>query len=133
MKVKRSRGDETSNWLSRTIVSCGNNSAPFFKETQSMAKKRIRNSSPKNQPQRNGTSRTRRRSIPPTPVQTGVGDDIPSPKEIVEHLDAIVIGQDEAKKRLAVGVTNHHKRLNDHDGFSDCSMDDLADVTIQRV
>ncbi|EOR94834.1 ATP-dependent Clp protease ATP-binding subunit ClpX [Arcticibacter svalbardensis MN12-7] len=34
------------------------------------------------------------------------------PMEIKEHLDQYVIGQDEAKKVLAVAVYNHYKRLN---------------------
>ena len=38
--------------------------------------------------------------------------EIPSPKEIKEFLDQYVIGQDEAKKTLAVAVYNHYKRIN---------------------
>lgn len=34
------------------------------------------------------------------------------PREIKEHLDAYVIGQDDAKKVMAVSVYNHYKRLN---------------------
>ena len=34
-----------------------------------------------------------------------------SPKQIKEHLDEYIIGQEEAKKTLAVGVYNHYKRL----------------------
>ncbi len=36
---------------------------------------------------------------------------IPKPKEIKEHLDQYVIGQDEAKRYLSVSVYNHYKRL----------------------
>src|SRR5260370_39207003 len=36
---------------------------------------------------------------------------IPSPREIVAHLDEYVIGQDHAKKGLAVAVHSHYKRL----------------------
>jgi ATP-dependent Clp protease ATP-binding subunit ClpX len=38
--------------------------------------------------------------------------DIPKPKEIKDILDQYVIGQDEAKKSLAVAVYNHYKRVN---------------------
>lgn len=39
-------------------------------------------------------------------------NDIPKPKEIREILDQYVIGQDAAKKSLAVAVYNHYKRIN---------------------
>ncbi|HPZ43372.1 MAG TPA: ATP-dependent Clp protease ATP-binding subunit ClpX [Bacillota bacterium] len=38
--------------------------------------------------------------------------DIPKPKEIKEILDQYVIGQENAKKSLAVAVYNHYKRIN---------------------
>ena len=34
------------------------------------------------------------------------------PQEIKEYLDGYVVGQDEAKKSLAVAVYNHYKRIN---------------------
>ncbi|MDF2570250.1 MAG: clpX, partial [Sporomusa sp.] len=38
--------------------------------------------------------------------------DVPKPKEIKDILDQYVIGQEEAKKSLAVAVYNHYKRIN---------------------
>ncbi|MEG2520019.1 MAG: ATP-dependent Clp protease ATP-binding subunit ClpX [Christensenellaceae bacterium] len=38
--------------------------------------------------------------------------DIPKPAEIVKTLDEYVIGQEKAKKYLAVAVYNHYKRIN---------------------
>jgi len=38
--------------------------------------------------------------------------DIPKPQEIKEILDHYVIGQEKAKKTLAVAVYNHYKRIN---------------------
>ena len=37
--------------------------------------------------------------------------DVPTPREIVAHLEDYVIGQEHAKKTLAVAVHNHYKRL----------------------
>ena len=45
--------------------------------------------------------------------------DIPIPEKIVELLDNHIIGQEDAKKKLAVAVYNHYKRINnlgDDDG-----------------
>ncbi|MEL4505984.1 ATP-dependent Clp protease ATP-binding subunit ClpX [Luteococcus sp. H138] len=41
----------------------------------------------------------------------GLLDDLPKPTEIRDFLNAYVIGQDEAKKTLAVAVYNHYKRV----------------------
>ena len=38
-------------------------------------------------------------------------EQLATPKQIKDHLDQYVIGQDEAKKTLAVAVYNHYKRL----------------------
>ncbi|MBL0387138.1 ATP-dependent protease ATP-binding subunit ClpX [Tumebacillus sp. ITR2] len=38
--------------------------------------------------------------------------DVPKPREIREILNQYVIGQDDAKKALAVAVYNHYKRIN---------------------
>lgn len=42
-----------------------------------------------------------------------------TPKQIREHLDDYVIGQDYAKKVLAVAVYNHYKRLRNGDTTSE--------------
>ena len=39
------------------------------------------------------------------------GGKIPTPKEIMAYLDERVIGQQETKKRLAIAVHNHYKRV----------------------
>lgn len=41
-------------------------------------------------------------------------DKLPKPKEIKDYLDQYVIGQDDAKRYLAVSVYNHYKRLAQH-------------------
>ena len=50
--------------------------------------------------------------------------DVPKPKEIRNILDQYVIGQEQAKKSLAVAVYNHYKRIN--------SQNKLEDVELQK-
>lgn len=38
--------------------------------------------------------------------------DLPKPREIKQYLDQYVVGQEEAKRALAVAVYNHYKRVN---------------------
>lgn len=38
--------------------------------------------------------------------------DLPKPQEIKSKLDEFIVGQDEAKKILAISVYNHYKRIN---------------------
>ena len=74
-------------------------------------------------------SRSRSRSVlPGKPFLAS----IPAPKTIVAHLDQFVIGQDVAKRRLALGVSNHYKRLMD---AWDCDAPDpvIADADLRDV
>lgn len=59
------------------------------------------------------------------------GGKIPTPKQIVAYLDEHVIGQDQAKKRLAIAVYNHYKRVlsNIYDLGNDGP---FKDVTIDK-
>jgi len=48
--------------------------------------------------------------------------DIPRPMEIKESLDQYVVGQDDAKKTLAVAVYNHYKRIGQTVGENDVEL-----------
>ena len=50
-------------------------------------------------------------------------NDVPQPKEIKEFLDKYVIGQDEAKRSIAVAVYNHYKRLSAVQNNDDVELD----------
>ncbi|MDN4494521.1 ATP-dependent protease ATP-binding subunit ClpX [Ureibacillus aquaedulcis] len=48
--------------------------------------------------------------------------EIPKPKEILSILDEYVIGQERAKKALAVAVYNHYKRINSNSKIDDVEL-----------
>ncbi|MGT2947979.1 ATP-dependent Clp protease ATP-binding subunit ClpX [Streptococcus devriesei] len=52
--------------------------------------------------------------------------EVPKPKELLEILDSYVIGQDRAKRALAVAVYNHYKRIS----FTESQED--QDVDLQK-
>lgn len=61
-------------------------------------------------------------------------EELPKPREIVAFLDQYVIGQEEAKKTLAVAVYNHYKRLiyNELPTSKKKSGGDENDVELQK-
>lgn len=48
--------------------------------------------------------------------------DVPKPREICNILDEYVIGQEQAKKSLAVAVYNHYKRINSNSKVDDVEL-----------
>ncbi|MGP8322213.1 MAG: ATP-dependent Clp protease ATP-binding subunit ClpX, partial [Methanosarcinaceae archaeon] len=50
-------------------------------------------------------------------------DKIPAPIQIKKELDAYVIGQEEAKRAVAVAVYNHYKRIDTIDPFSEVELE----------
>jgi ATP-dependent Clp protease ATP-binding subunit ClpX len=48
---------------------------------------------------------------------------VPTPSEIKAILDQYVVGQEEAKRSLAVSVYNHYKRVNHHGVMDDVELD----------
>lgn len=57
----------------------------------------------------------------------------PNPQELYAHLCQYVIGQDAAKKQLAVQVANHYRRIRDVNGQTGVLLEPaLRDVEIQK-
>lgn len=76
-----------------------------------------------------------RPSAPVEQVPFPGGHVIPSPPTIVQHLDKIVVGQAAAKRKLAIAVCNHYKRLADAQRKSEGNTEEpneLDDVTVGK-
>ena len=63
-----------------------------------------------------------REEIQQADTQKGTGSDLPTPHEISDILGEYVIGQDQAKKALAVAVYNHYKRLRSNASSGDVEL-----------
>src|SRR4249919_2744816 len=57
---------------------------------------------------------------------------IPSPRQIKEHLDQYVVGQNYAKKALSVAVHNHYKRLSSLEKASTDEGANANDIEIDK-
>lgn len=68
----------------------------------------------------NGVVADHRRRIAVSEAKSEAG--IPTPSELVTHLDSYVVGQDRAKRVLSVAVHNHYKRLQ-HAPVSDVEVE----------
>ena len=59
-------------------------------------------------------------------AEAEAGSMVLKPKDIKEHLDSYIIGQEQAKKSLAVAVHNHYKRINAN------RFDEFSEVELQK-
>lgn len=60
-------------------------------------------------------------------------ESIPTPAEIVAYLDRYVIGQDDAKRSLAVAVYNHYKRIRSGDSTDTSSRGEEVELTKSNI
>ncbi len=57
--------------------------------------------------------------------------EVPKPQDIKEYLDLHIVGQDDAKKQLAVAVYNHYKRIN-HNLKNNSEEENSESIEIQK-
>ncbi len=60
-------------------------------------------------------------------------DELPKPAEIREFLEGYVIGQDTAKRTLAVAVYNHYKRIQAGEKGRDSRSSELVELTKSNI
>ncbi|HEX7659686.1 MAG TPA: ATP-dependent Clp protease ATP-binding subunit ClpX [Pseudonocardiaceae bacterium] len=60
-------------------------------------------------------------------------DELPKPAEIHEFLDQYVIGQDDAKRTLAVAVYNHYKRIQSGERTRDSRGDEPVELAKSNI
>ena len=59
-------------------------------------------------------------------------EELPTPRQLVQHLDEYIIGQDRAKRTLAVAVVNHYKRLMAMSNQKPISVPGLKGVVVSK-
>lgn len=59
-------------------------------------------------------------------------EELPKPTEIVAYLDEYIIGQDAAKRTMAVAVYNHYKRLIHNTDLKRKGLKEVDDVEIEK-
>ena len=68
-----------------------------------------------------------------TPSKTGGSFQVKKPLEIKNFLDEYVIGQEEAKRVLAVAVYNHYKRINNPSKAEDVEIEKSNIMLVGRT
>ena len=60
-------------------------------------------------------------------------EELPKPREIFDFLETYIVGQDKAKKALAVAVYNHYKRIQSDDGAVAKRDEDHVDIAKSNI
>ena len=74
-----------------------------------------------------------RDELPPGAEVKGISNELPTPTEIKANLDNYVIGQEVAKRTLAVAVYNHYKRLKHNDRDKGKGKKDDVELTKSNI